>query len=394
MACPETRVYMLTRRSFLQSLGAGAAAGAALATSPLPLEAFEPSRHGQAVGAKTALGATRANAILLNSNENAYGPLPGTVAAMQQAISWANRYPDFDYDALVWAISDLHKIKPQQVITGCGSTEILRVAVAAFLGPGKKLIVPTPTFEAAGDYAAATGADIAKVPLSSNFAHDLDAMLAQTGSMPSLIYICNPNNPTASLTPRKDLTVFIGKLPENSYALIDEAYHHFAADSSDYSSFLEQPIDNPRVIVARTFSKIYGMAGMRLGYGVSSIENTQRMRSFQTQDNVNMVAAQGAVAALQDTAEMQAATRRNAADRREFFVQAARRGLNPIPSFANFAMMDSGRPATQVMSHFKQNGILIGRRFPGMDNFVRISFGKPMEMQKFWAVWDRMSTTS
>src|SRR5580765_4268747 len=135
---------MLTRRSFLHSLGVGAAAGVALATTPLPLEAFEPSRHGQAVGAKTALGAARANAILLNSNENAYGPLPKTVVAMQQAISWANRYPDFDYDALVWEISDLHKVKPQQVVTGCGSTEILRVAAAAFLGPGKKLIVPTP----------------------------------------------------------------------------------------------------------------------------------------------------------------------------------------------------------------------------------------------------------
>lgn len=385
---------MLSRRSFLQSLGVGAAAGAALATSPFPLEAFEPSRHGQAVSAKTALGATRANAILLNSNENAYGPLPKTVAAMQQAIEWANRYPDFDYDALVWAISDLHKTKPQQVITGCGSTEILRVAVGAFLGPGKRLIVATPTFEAVGEYAAASGAEIEKVPLTGNYAHDLDAMLARAASAPSLIYICNPNNPTASLTPRKDLEAFIGRLPENSYVLIDEAYHHFATDSPDYGSFLDKPVDNPRVIVARTFSKIYGMAGMRLGYGVSSIENTQRMRSFQTQDNVNMVAAQAGFAALQDTAEMQSAVRRNANDRQEFFAQAGRKGLKPIPSFANFAMMDAGRPATQVMNHFKQSGILIGRRFPGMDNFVRISFGKPVEMQKFWTVWDRLGASS
>lgn len=381
---------MLTRRSFLQSLGVGAAAGVAIATSPLPLNAFEPSRHGQAVGAKTALGAARANAILLNSNENAYGPLPKTLAAMQQAISWANRYPDFDYDALVWEISDLHKLKPQQVVTGCGSTEILRVASEAFLGPGKKLIIPTPTFEAIGEYARATGAEVQKVPLTSAYAHDLDGMLAQAASGPSLIYICNPNNPTASLTPRKDLEAFISRLPADSYVLIDEAYHHFATDSPDYVSLLDRPVDNPRVIVARTFSKIYGMAGMRLGYGVTSIENAQRLRSFQTQDNVNMVAAQAAVAALQDTAEMQAATRRNAADRQEFFVQANRRGLKPVPSYANFAMMDAGQPATKVMDHFKQNGILIGRRFAGMDNFVRISFGKPAEMQKFWAVWDRM----
>src|SRR5437763_15914560 len=212
---------MLSRRKFLHSLGIGAAAGAALSTSPFSLEAFEPSRHGQAVGAKSALGAARANAILLNSNENAYGPLPGTVAAMQQALGWANRYPDFDSDALIWTISDLHKIKPQQVVTGCGSTEILRVAVAAFLGPGKKLIVATPTFEAIGEYAAATGAEIEKVPLTSSYAHDLEAMLAKAGSSPSLIYICNPNNPTASLTPRKGLDAFMNNLPATSYILTD-----------------------------------------------------------------------------------------------------------------------------------------------------------------------------
>src|SRR5437868_2877228 len=277
---------MLSRRRFL---GLGAAAGAALAASPFSLEAFEPSRHGQAVSAKTALGSARANAILLNSNENAYGPLPKTMAAMQQALGWANRYPDFDYDALVWTISDQHKVKPQQVMTGCGSTEILRASAAAFLGPGTKLIIPWPTFEAIGEYAAPTGAEVSKVPLTSRYAHDLDAMLAQAADAPSLIYICNPNNPTASLTPRKDLEAFIAKLPAHTYVMVDEAYHHFATGSPEYTSFLDRPSDNPRVIVARTFSKIYGMAGMRLGYGISSIEIMQRLRRFQTQDNVNMV---------------------------------------------------------------------------------------------------------
>ena len=385
---------MLTRRRFLHSLGAGAAAGAALASSPYSFPAFEPSRHGQAVGAKTALGTARANAILLNSNENAYGPLPRTIAAMQEAIGWANRYPDFDYDALVWAISDLHKVKPQQVVAGCGSTEILRVGVAGLLGTGEKLVVPTPTFEAISDYADAAGAGVVKVALTNSYAHDLDAMLAHAGNGPSLIYICNPNNPTASLTAREDLEALINRLPANSYVLIDEAYHHFATDSPDYGSFIDRPMDHPRVIVARTFSKVYGMAGLRLGYGVSSLETARRMRRFQTQDNVNMIAAQAAVAALQDTMEMQAAARRNAADRQEFFTQAAHRGLKAIPSFANFAMIDAGRSATEVMKYFQQNGILIGRRFPLMDNFVRISFGKPIEMQKFWKVWDAMKTTS
>lgn len=380
---------MITRRNFL---GLGAVAGAALATSQFPLHAFEPSRHGLAVDAKDALGANRAKAILLNSNENAYGPLPSTMATMQQALGWANRYPDFDYDSLVWAIADQHKIKPHQVVTGCGSTEILRVTAAALLAPGTKLIVGWPTFEAIGAYGETAGAEIVKVPLTSSQAHDLDAMLARTAGGPSLVHICNPNNPTATLTPRKDLEAFIAKLPTNSYLILDEAYHHFATDSPDYVSFLDRPADNPRIIVARTFSKIYGMAGMRLGYGVTSEEIAQKLRRFQTQDNVNMVAAQAGLAALQDTAEMQLAVRRNAADRQEFFTQANKRGLKPIPSYTNFVMMDAGRPAADVSTYFKKNGILIGRHFPPMDNYVRVSLGRPNEMQQFWKVWDGMKS--
>jgi histidinol-phosphate aminotransferase len=372
----------------------GAAAGAALAGTPFSLEAFEPSRHGQAVDAKSALGAARANAILLNSNENAYGPLPKTVAAMQQALSWANRYPDFDYDALVWTISDQHKADTHQIVTGCGSTEILRVSAAAFLGPGKKVIVASPTFEAIGEYGRSVGAEVVKVPLTNSYAHDLDAMLAAASSTPSLIYNCNPNNPTASLTPRKDLEQMINKLPDSAYLVIDEAYHHFATESPDYTSFADHPVDHPRVIVARTFSKIYGMAGIRLGYSISSAKVAEQLRQFQTQDNVNMVAAQAAVAGLQDTAEMQSAVRRNAADRQEFVSQAGKRGLKPISSYANFVMMDANRPAGQATNHFKQNGILIGRRFPPMDNFVRVSLGKPNEMQQFWKVWDTMPATA
>jgi len=387
---------MLSRRHFLRTLGMGAAAGAALATTPFSVEAFEPSRHGQAVDAKSALGANRANAILLNSNENAYGPLPKTMPAMQQALGWANRYPDFDYDALVWEISDQGKVHPHQVVTGCGSTEILRITAAALLGPGTRLIEGWPTFEAIGEYAKTAGAEVVRVPLTSDYAHDLDAMLAAVGnsSSPILFHICNPNNPTASLTPRKDIETFISKMPSNSYLLLDEAYHHFATDSPEYKSFLEQPTDNPRVIIARTFSKIYGMAGMRLGYGVSSEDTAARIRRFQTQDNVNMIVAQAGLAALQDTAEMQTAVRRNATDRQEFFSQAARRNLKPIPSYANFVMMDASRPAADVANHFKQNGILIGRRFPSMDNFVRVSLGRPNEMQQFWKVWDGMKVSA
>jgi histidinol-phosphate aminotransferase len=136
------------------------------------------------------------------------------------------------------------------------------------------------------------------------------------------------------------------------------------------------------------------MAGVRLGYGISSAETAQRMRRFQLQDNVNMLAAQAAVASLQDKQETQAAVLRNAADRQEFFGQATRRGLKPIPSFGNFVMMDAGRPVTEVAKYFKQRGILVGRRFPLMENFVRVSLGRPREMQQFWKVWEAMKLSS
>jgi histidinol-phosphate aminotransferase len=159
----------------------------------------------------------------LDSNENVYGPSLKAATAIRAALSSANRYPFREYDALVERIASLHQVKPEQVMLGCGSTEILRLAAAAFLGPGKQVIQPSPTFEAMDHYARSVGAEVVSVPLTANFAHDLDAMLARTAPSGTLVYICNPNNPTASLTPRKDIETFIGKLPDTTYVLVDEA---------------------------------------------------------------------------------------------------------------------------------------------------------------------------
>src|SRR5437868_5762198 len=245
----------LSRRSFLQTVGIGAAAGAAL---QFPFSevaiAAEPRRVTKTGGP-----------VLLNSNENPYGPPTNVRQAMQQALEVGNRYPDKQYDGLIDRIATLHRVQPHQVLTGCGSTELLRMCAETFLAPGKKLIMPAPTFEAIGQYAKSYGAEVVMVPLTANYAHDLDAMLARTDANTGLVYICNPNNPTASLTPRKDLEAFISKLPRTVYVLMDEAYHHFATDAAEYTSFLDKPIDDPRLSVARTFSKIYRMAGLRLG---------------------------------------------------------------------------------------------------------------------------------
>jgi histidinol-phosphate aminotransferase len=371
----------LSRRKFLTTLGAGAAASAGV---PLPYAAFsraafEPSRWNSTPAT-----------IRLNSNENVYGPCAKALGAIRSAESTVNRYPFMEYDDLVDTIAAIHQVERDQVVVGCGSTEILRVAAMSFLGEGKRLVQASPTFEAMDHYARSTGAEIISLPLNKEFAHDLRGMLAQVDAATTLIYLCNPNNPTGSITPRSDLENFISKLPANCYVLIDEAYHHFVRPSDKYASFLDHPAANGRVIVSRTFSKVYGLAGLRLGYGVAEAGVAQRLSSYLTQDSVNGLVVKAAIAALADDASVREFVQRNAAVRQEFLHEATERNLKPIDSEANFVMMDAKVPAPAVIDHFRRKNILIGRRFPPLETYVRISLGTPAEMQSFWRVWDRL----
>jgi histidinol-phosphate aminotransferase len=267
------------------------------------------------------------------------------------------------------------------------------MAAAAFLSPGRQLIQANPTFEAMEHYAQAAGAEVVSVRLTSQFAHDLGQMLQRAGNNTGLVYVCNPNNPTASLTPRADLEVFIEKLPANAHVLIDEAYHHYATQSARYASFIDRPLGDKRVIVSRTFSKVYGLAGLRLGYAVGDPTVLQRMGAHATERNVNCLAAAAAMAALEDTESVHESVARNANDRQEFRNQAMVRMLKPIDSHANFLMMDTHHHAQEVIQHFQEHKVLIGRRFSAMDSHIRVSLGTPAEMLEFWRVWDLLHYT-
>jgi histidinol-phosphate aminotransferase len=303
-----------------------------------------------------------------------------------------NRYP-LKSDRLSEKIATFHSVKRDQVVLGCGSTEILRMAAQAFLGPGKQLLQSSPTFEALEFYARSVGADVISLPLTHEFAHDVQSMPKQVTSSTRLIYICNPNNPTGSITPRSALESFISKLPPTVCVLIDEAYHHYAGESSMYASFIDQTIKNDRVFVSRTLSAVYGLAGPCLGYGIASNEVAQQLRLVATVNNVNVVVEQAAIAALADKEGVQDFLKQNADDRQEFFNQAMARMLKPIDSHTNFVMMNTNRPAKQVIEDFRQHGILIAPRFPSMDTFIRVSLGAPNEMRQFWQVWDRLPNT-
>jgi histidinol-phosphate aminotransferase len=380
----------LSRRNLLRNLGVGAVVGAAapaLRGFPLP-PAAEAALWGNSAPASHPGGAATADPILLYRNENPYGPSEKVLAVLRESAASGNRYPRTEYDTLLDRLAAQHNVKRDQIVLGCGSGEILCMAAMAFLKPGKKLVEAAPTFPSLGKLARAAGIEVADVPLNQKYEHDLPAMLDRASSSAGLVYIVNPNNPTGSLTPRKDLETFLAKLPAGIPVLIDEAYHHFATPGGAYQSFLDQNSNDPRLIVARTFSKIYGLAGMRIGYAVAAPEMIKRISLGFPGWSVSIVSARAASAALDDVDYVRLGVKRNTADRQEFMTQARARKLDPIDSQANFVMFDPLRPPDLVIEHLKKNNILIGPKYPALAKFIRVSLGTPPEMQEFWRVWD------
>lgn len=326
--------------------------------------------------------------ILLNRNENPYGPSTTALAAIRASFLTANRYPTSEYASLTEKIAAFHRVKPEQIVLGAGSREILRMAASAYLPHGKHLILARPTYEPIAGFATALNAEIKTVPLNARHQHDLDSMLAQMGPSTGLVYICNPNNPTGTITPRKDLETFLAKVPPSATVLIDEAYYDYVARSADYGSFIDSPINDDRLIVLRTFSKIYGLAGLRVGYSVASAKITQELRIHSLQWSVNTLGARAAAAALEDQDFVARAAKQNRDDRQEFFNQSNARMLRWIDSQTNFVMVNGGLPPQKIVEHFQKSDILLGPLIPEMPKFVRCSLGTSREMLEFWRVWD------
>jgi histidinol-phosphate aminotransferase len=327
--------------------------------------------------------------IRLDKNENPYGPSDNVAAALRSGLENANRFPESELQALTKRIAEVHGVHLEQVILGCGSTEILSMCSRAFLGPQSKLLMSTPGFDAMAGYARTAGAYVHTVPLAKNYTHDLSAMAQQAAST-GFVYISNPHNPTGTVTPRKDIESFIRALSPHTYVVIDEAYHHYVAPSSSYTSFIDHPVNDPRVIVTRTFSKIYGLAGMRIGYAIAAPQTVQRIMVYRLREEVNVSAARAARIAFEANDHVQTCAQRNTDNRQEFCNQANARMLRWIDSQANFVLLNTGRSGLEISEHFRKNNILIASGFPLMENYVRVTVGSPEEMKEFWRVWDLM----
>jgi histidinol-phosphate aminotransferase len=332
--------------------------------------------------------ASPAKPIRLNRNESPYGPCEKAIEAMRNAIADANRYPGQELDDLRAAISVLNGVRPEQITLGCGSGDILRIAAETFLGPGKSLVMATPTFDAIAGYARASGAEIRAVPLTKRYSHDLSAMIAHTDASTGLIYICNPNNPTGGLTPKDDLESFLARVPKGVGVLIDEAYHDFVPPASTYTTWVGHAASDPRLLVTRTLSKVYGMAGLRVGYAVASTDLSKRLAQRRLPMGVNIVAARAAKAAINDQPYVQKILARVADDRQEFYNQANARMLRSLDSVTNFVMLKTASLGTEVAEQLKEKGILVASTYPGFEYYIRVSLGLPQDMKEFWRAWD------
>ncbi|HTS01621.1 MAG TPA: histidinol-phosphate transaminase [Thermoanaerobaculia bacterium] len=360
----------ISRRAFAGTLGA--AAGVAFLDTPLV------GRVAEAAARRTR----PADAVILSSNENPYGPSPKALEAAAHAA--ANRYPDALEEEARAAIARLHGVPVEQVLLGCGSSEILQMADQAFSGPGKGVVAAEPTFEAVLAYAKVARADGVKVPLTADFRHDLPAMAAACDASTGLVYVCNPNNPTATIVTGDEMAAFAAKVPPSAAILVDEAYHHFVEDTR-YRSSVELIGRHPNVVVARTFSKIYGMAGMRLGYAVSSKETIAAMQPLASWADTNAAVLAAAIASLAD-AELVPRQRKALNDTRRWLVsELAKRGYRTMPSEANFVMVDVGGDVAPVIHAFRERKILVGRKFPSLPNWLRVTVGRHEEVAAFLA---------
>jgi len=351
---------MLTRRHFAHVLGATAVAAA----MPRLTLAEPPKPKGIA---------------RLNANENPYGPSPAALRAINDALPRANRYPDEAIEALVADIAKFHGLSSDSILSTDGSSEALKVAATAFAK--KRLVTADPTFEAIGFCAKSEGAEIIKVPLTSDHAHDLARMLdAAKGE--GLIYVCNPNNPTATITPKGAVRALLANAPASVTILVDEAYHHYA-ESPEYESVIPLVKSHPNLVVTRTFSKIYGMAGLRCGYAIAQPAAIARMQDHGQWDSVNVLAAEAARASLGDTVHVEKGRKRNREARQWLTNELSKLGYSMLPSDANFVMINLKREVRPVIEAMRQRGVHVGRPFPPMTQYLRLSIGTPEDMQRF-----------
>ena len=367
---------MLNRRAFVQSLGIGTVGSLSLLETSAPGAALALQN-----GARRA--AIPADAIRIGSNENPNGPAASAIEAARLAVTEGHRYPGAVSARLIEAIATAHGVPANQIMLSGGSGDLLRSAVRACTSKERPLVTGSPSYEQPVRLAQLAGVPVHEVPLTADLKLDLAPMLAKSGGS-GLVYICNPNNPTSTVVPSaavRELVEQVAKISPSTIVLIDEAYFEYA-DDPGYTTLIPMVAQYASVVIARTFSKIHGMAGMRVGYAIAQEKTLAAMREQHSASGISVMSFAAAAASIADTAAMQ----RNQALNREAraFTAGAfeRAGFKVAQSQANFVMVDVRRDTRGYGDAARARGVYIGRPFPPLTNWARITIGTQPEMQR------------
>jgi len=378
----------LSRRAFVRVLVAGGAGAVIAGGSREPLGRFWSDMLGG------PLVAAEDRPLLLHNNENPLGPGELVLDAVRAALRGgpeSGRYPG-GFDALAGALADGVGVQPANVLTGCGSTQLLRTAVQVFTSRARPLLASFPAYEECSGYAALIGSGVRTVPLDAELRHDLTA-LAGAVQGAGLVFIDNPGNPTATVhggDAVEDFIALVAKASPETTVLIDEAYFDYATDPT-YRTMIPVAVTNPRVVVARTFSKAHGMAGLRVGYVVAHPDTIRVMRDWEAGGAMNLLGVAGAIASIKDPGRIERERARNTDVCRFTIEWFARAGFTATDSHTNFLFVNLRRPVRAFRDACRAEGVLVARDFPPFENsHVRISLGTMEEMRRATAVFGKV----
>jgi len=371
---------MLTRRGFAARLTLGAAA---IRMSSEMAYAQRAAAHGAEVVTK--------DMVWLNSNENPAGPPAVSLDAMREVLPVSGRYHYNEFNQIYKVIAGSEELTADQIVTGAGSSEVLHTAVDAFTSATRPLISVTPAYEGPIELARALGRPVVLTKLRDDYTADVKLLAgAARQANGGLIYLCNPNNPTSAAVKSADVDWLVANLPANTMLLVDEAYIHFV-ETPEVTSALGYVRQGKDVIVARTFSKIYGMAGLRVGFAAAKPAIIQKLAPL-AMNVISIVGARAVVAALNSRESIVPERRASLAKtRRELCAWLRERNVKYIEPNANFLMIDTGRNAREFITVMPRLGVAPGRPFPPLDNMLRVTIGTDAEMAKFrdvfWKVY-------
>ncbi|MCB0685700.1 MAG: aminotransferase class I/II-fold pyridoxal phosphate-dependent enzyme [Saprospiraceae bacterium] len=317
----------------------------------------------------------------LNANENPFGPSEKVRDAIIAGFDEACRYPFAKVRELVEVLAKKEGVMPEQIVITGGSTEGLKATGLTYGVHGGEVISPEPTYLSLLSYAEQFGAYINRVPLNDDLEFDLDEIEKRVTSQTRLVFICNPNNPTGTIVPKDKIRDFCWSLSKKTLVFSDEAYGDFIVDS-EYPSMIELVKEGANVIVSRTFSKVYGLAGMRIGYLIARPDIARRIQP-NVMANTNMLAIYAALEALKDDSFYQFSLQKNLEGKKYIYSVLDDLGLRYLKSHTNFVFFHTGRPIQGLVSAMQEQSVQIGRPFPPLTDWCRISTGKMEDLQRF-----------